>query len=197
MYLLFSSLFCSVFLQDHEYRGWHNLAVRGVYLISLLLEKGQLKGGRFCQKSERIIEDLFMSDKQIIYSMSGVGKVYNQKHVLKDISLGYYYGAKIGVLGLNAGKSTLLKILAGLDDDHLGETTLSKGYTIGYLEQEPALDEEKTVREIVQEGVQEVVDLLAEFEDINTQFETADTLIPFWQSRRKFRISLMHVMVGI
>lgn len=116
-----------------------------------------------------------MSDKQIIYSMSGVGKVYNQKHVLKDISLGYYYGAKIGVLGLNgAGKSTLLKILAGLDDDHLGETTLSKGYSIGYLEQEPALDEEKTVREIVQEGVQEVVDLLAEFEDINTQFETAE-----------------------
>ncbi len=116
-----------------------------------------------------------MSDKQIIYSMSGVGKVYNQKHVLKDISLGYYYGAKIGVLGLNgAGKSTLLKILAGLDDDHLGETTLSKGYTIGYLEQEPALNSDKTVREIVQEGVQEVVDLLAEFEEINAQFETAE-----------------------
>ena len=116
-----------------------------------------------------------MNDKQIIYSMSGVGKVYNQKHVLKDISLGYYYGAKIGVLGLNgAGKSTLLKILAGLDDDHLGEATLSKGYSIGYLEQEPALDPEKTVREVVQEGVQEVVDLLAQFEDINAQFETAE-----------------------
>jgi energy-dependent translational throttle protein EttA len=116
-----------------------------------------------------------MNDKQIIYSMSGVGKVYNQKHVLKDISLGYYYGAKIGVLGLNgAGKSTLLKILAGLDDDHLGETTLSKGYSIGYLEQEPALDPEKTVREVVQEGVQEVVDLLAQFEEINAQFETAE-----------------------
>tara|TARA_B100000925_G_scaffold142604_1_gene106797 strand:+ start:2873 stop:4510 length:1638 start_codon:yes stop_codon:yes gene_type:complete len=107
--------------------------------------------------------------------MSGVGKVYNQKHVLKDISLGYYYGAKIGVLGLNgAGKSTLLKILAGLDDDHLGETTLSKGYSIGYLEQEPGLDPEKTVREVVQEGVQEVVDLLAQFEEINAQFETAE-----------------------
>lgn len=116
-----------------------------------------------------------MNDKQIIYSMSGVGKVYNQKHVLKDISLGYYYGAKIGVLGLNgAGKSTLLKILAGLDDDHLGETTLSKGYSIGYLEQEPGLDLEKTVREVVQEGVQEVVDLLAQFEEINAQFETAE-----------------------
>ncbi len=116
-----------------------------------------------------------MNDKQIIYSMSRVGKVYNQKHVLKDISLGYYYGAKIGVLGLNgAGKSTLLKILAGLDDDHLGETTLSKGYSIGYLEQEPALDPEKTVKEIVQEGVKEVVDLLNEFEEINAQFETAE-----------------------
>jgi len=116
-----------------------------------------------------------MNDKQIIYSMSGVGKVYNQKHVLKDISLGYYYGAKIGVLGLNgAGKSTLLKILAGLDDDHLGEATLAKGYSIGYLEQEPGLDPEKTVREVVQEGVQEVVDLLAQFEEINAQFETAE-----------------------
>jgi sulfate-transporting ATPase len=116
-----------------------------------------------------------VNDKQIIYSMSRVGKVYNQKHVLKDISLGYYYGAKIGVLGLNgAGKSTLLKILAGLDDDHLGEATLSKGYSIGYLEQEPALDPEKTVKEIVQEGVKEVVDLLNEFEEINAQFETAE-----------------------
>ena len=75
-----------------------------------------------------------MSDKQIIYSMSRVSKVYNQKYVLKDISLGYYYGAKIGVLGLNgAGKSTLLRILAGIDDNHLGEAVLSKGYTVGYL----------------------------------------------------------------
>ena len=87
-------------------------------------------------------------DKQIIYNMSGVGKVYGKKHVLKNISLGYYYGAKIGVLGLNgSGKSTLLKILAGLDDNHLGQTTLSKGYSVGYLEQEPNLDPEKTVME--------------------------------------------------
>ena len=115
-----------------------------------------------------------MSDKQIIYSMSRVSKVYNQKYVLKDISLGYYYGAKIGVLGLNgAGKSTLLRILAGIDDNHLGEAVLSKGYTVGYLEQEPQLDPEKTVKQIVQEGVQETVDLLAEWEDINKQFETA------------------------
>ena len=116
-----------------------------------------------------------MSDKQIIYSMSGVGKVYNQKHVLKDISLGYYYGAKIGVLGLNgSGKSTLLKIMAGLDDNHLGEAVLSKGYSVGYLEQEPQLDPEKTVKEIVQEGVQRVVDLLKEWEDVNAAFETSD-----------------------
>ena len=116
-----------------------------------------------------------MSDKQIIYSMSRVGKVYNQKHVLKDISLGYYYGAKIGVLGLNgSGKSTLLKIMAGLDDNHLGEAVLSKGYRVGYLEQEPQLDPEKTVKEIVQEGVQRVVDLLKEWEEINAAFETAD-----------------------
>ena len=92
-----------------------------------------------------------MSDKQIIYSMSRVSKVYNQKYVLKDISLGYYYGAKIGVLGLNgAGKSTLLRILAGIDDNHLGEAVLSKGYTVGFLEQEPQLDPEKTVKQIVQ-----------------------------------------------
>lgn len=116
-----------------------------------------------------------MSDKQIIYSMSRVGKVYNQKHVLKDISLGYYYGAKIGVLGLNgSGKSTLLKIMAGLDDNHLGEAVLSKGYRVGYLEQEPQLDPEKTVKEIVQEGVQRVVDLLKQWEEVNAAFETTD-----------------------
>ena len=116
-----------------------------------------------------------MSDKQIIYSMSGVGKVYNQKHVLKDISLGYYYGAKIGVLGLNgSGKSTLLRVMAGIDDNHLGEAVLSKGYRVGYLEQEPKLDPEKTVKEIVQEGVQRVVDLLKEWEEVNAAFETAE-----------------------
>ncbi|MBT7669659.1 MAG: ATP-binding cassette domain-containing protein, partial [Bdellovibrionales bacterium] len=86
------------------------------------------------------------NEKQIIYSMNRVGKLYRQKHVLKDISLSYFYGAKIGVLGLNgSGKSTLLKIMAGLIDDHIGEVTISKGYSVGYLEQEPQLDPEKTV----------------------------------------------------
>lgn len=111
------------------------------------------------------------NEKQIIYSMHRVGKVYKQKHVLKDISLSYFYGAKIGVLGLNgAGKSTLLRIMAGLDEDHLGETTISKGYSVGFLEQEPALDPEKTVRDVVSEGVQEIMDDLKEFEDISMKF---------------------------
>ncbi len=112
-----------------------------------------------------------VNDKQIIYSMYKVGKVYKQKHVLKDITLGYYYGAKIGVLGLNgAGKSTLLNIMAGLDTDHLGEVTLSKNYSVGYLEQEPTLDGEKTVRQVVSEGVQETMDLLKEFDEISMKF---------------------------
>lgn len=117
------------------------------------------------------------NDKQIIYSMSRVGKVYRQKHVLKDINLSYFLGAKIGVLGLNgSGKSTLLRIMAGLDDGHLGETTLSKGYSVGYLEQEPKLDPEMTVKEVVQEGAQEVVNLLKEFDEVNASFETTDDM---------------------
>jgi len=117
------------------------------------------------------------NDKQIIYSMHRVGKVYRQKHVLKDISLSYFLGAKIGVLGLNgSGKSTLLRILAGVDNDYLGETTLSKGYTVGYLEQEPQLDSEKTVKDIVSEGCQSTVDLLKEYEDISAKFETTDDM---------------------
>jgi len=108
---------------------------------------------------------------KIIYSMIGVSKVYQQKAVLKNISLSYFYGAKIGVLGLNgSGKSTLLRILAGTEKDFIGETVLSPGYTVGMLEQEPLLDESKSVREIVQQGVQEVVDLLAEYEVINGRF---------------------------
>ncbi|MCF8059357.1 MAG: energy-dependent translational throttle protein EttA [Bacteriovoracaceae bacterium] len=111
------------------------------------------------------------NEKQIIYSMNRVGKVYKQKHVLKDISLSYFYGAKIGVLGLNgSGKSTLLRIMAGLDEDHLGETTISKGYSVGFLEQEPQLDPEKSVRDVVSEGVQQIMDDLKEFEDISMQF---------------------------
>jgi energy-dependent translational throttle protein EttA len=108
---------------------------------------------------------------KIIYSMVGVSKFYDKKPVLKDIYLSYFYGAKIGVLGLNgSGKSSLLRILAGQDKDHLGETVVSPGYTIGFLEQEPKLDESKTVREIVEQGVQETVDLLKEFDEISHKF---------------------------
>jgi len=101
----------------------------------------------------------------------GVGKYYDKKPILKDIYLSYFYGAKIGVLGLNgAGKSSLLRILAGVDKDFVGETVISPGHTVGFLEQEPKLDEAKTVREIVEQGVQEVVDALAEYNAINDKF---------------------------
>lgn len=108
---------------------------------------------------------------KIIYSMIGVSKYYNNKPVIKDIYLSYFYGAKIGVLGLNgSGKSTLLKILGGVDKDFNGETAVSPGFTIGLLEQEPLLDDSKTVKEIVQEGVQEIVDVLREYDEINAKF---------------------------
>ena len=108
---------------------------------------------------------------KVIYSMVEVSKYYDKKPVLKDISLSYFYGAKIGVLGLNgSGKSSLLRILAGLDKEFIGKTIPSPGYTVGFLEQEPRLDETKTVREIVEEGVQETVDLLQEFSRITEQF---------------------------
>lgn len=110
-------------------------------------------------------------DKKVIYSMIGVSKYYDKKPILKNIYLSYFYGAKIGVLGLNgSGKSSLLKILAGIDKEFNGETAVSPGYTIGYLEQEPKLDETKTVKEIVEEGVQDTVDSLREFEEINEKF---------------------------
>ena len=108
---------------------------------------------------------------KVIYSMIRVSKYYDKKAVLKDISLSYFYGAKIGVLGLNgAGKSSLLRILAGDDREFNGETILSKGFTVGYLEQEPLVNVDKTVREVVEEGVQETVNLLREFEEINNSF---------------------------
>jgi energy-dependent translational throttle protein EttA len=108
---------------------------------------------------------------KIIYSMVGVSKYYDKRPILKDIYLSYFYGAKIGVLGLNgSGKSSLLRILAGVDKEFNGKTVLAPGHTVGYLEQEPQLDETKTVLEIVQEGVQEIIDLLAEFSRINEQF---------------------------
>jgi energy-dependent translational throttle protein EttA len=108
---------------------------------------------------------------KIIYSMIGVSKFYDKKPILKNINLSYFYGAKIGVLGLNgSGKSSLLRILAGTDTEFQGKTILAPGHTIGFLEQEPALDQAKTVRGIVEEGVQETVDLLEEFNRINARF---------------------------
>ena len=113
-----------------------------------------------------------MSDaEKIIYSMYKVSKHYNRKVILADISLSYFYGAKIGVLGLNgSGKSTLLRIMAGMDREYEGTIRVQPGFTVGYLEQEPELEKGKTVKEIVEEGVQETVDLLREYEDINAQF---------------------------
>ncbi|MBU4130428.1 MAG: ATP-binding cassette domain-containing protein, partial [Proteobacteria bacterium] len=109
--------------------------------------------------------------KKIIYTMINVAKFHGKRQVLKDISLSYFYGAKIGVLGLNgSGKSSLLKILAGIDTEFTGETILSKGFTVGYLEQEPLVDSAKTVKEVVEEGVQETVDLLKEYETISEAF---------------------------
>jgi len=108
---------------------------------------------------------------KIIYSMIGVSKYYDTKPILKDIYLSYFYGAKIGVLGLNgSGKSSLLKILGGVDKDFNGETAVSPGFTIGLLEQEPKLADSKTVKEIVEEGVQEIVDVLKEYDEINAKF---------------------------
>lgn len=116
-----------------------------------------------------------VDDKKIIYTMDRVSRAYGTKVVLKDISISYYYGAKIGVIGENgAGKSSLFKILAGADTDYTGETQLLPGYTMGYLEQEPHLDEGKTVREIVMEGVKPITDLLAEFDKVNEAFGGPD-----------------------
>jgi sulfate-transporting ATPase len=117
-----------------------------------------------------------MADNKIIFSMVGVGKVYPpNRQVLKDIYLSFYYGAKIGVLGLNgAGKSSLLRLIAGIDTDHLGEITAQKGITFGYLSQEPVLDPEKTVRQIVEEGAAATVALLKEYEAVSAAFAEPD-----------------------
>src|SRR6266516_4711781 len=108
---------------------------------------------------------------KVIYSMIGVSKYYDKKAVLKDIYLSYFYGAKIGVIGLNgSGKSSLLRILAGVDKEFNGETVISPGFTVGYLEQEPLIDDSRTVREVVEEAVKETVSLLKEFDEINAKF---------------------------
>ena len=114
-----------------------------------------------------------MADEKIIFSMNGVSKIlpHNNKVILKDIYLSFFYGAKIGIIGLNgAGKSTVMKIIAGIETPTHGEVVFAPGYTVGYLEQEPKLDNNKTVLEVVQEGVQEVMDLLKEYEEVNLKF---------------------------
>ncbi|HEX7974853.1 MAG TPA: energy-dependent translational throttle protein EttA [Anaerolineales bacterium] len=118
-----------------------------------------------------------MSDQQVIFSMVRVSRTFppNNKTVIRDISLGFYYGAKIGVLGLNgAGKSTLLRMIAGKDDGYTGEVTFSKGYSVGMLDQEPQLDAHKTVKEVVEEAVQPLVDMLRQYDEVNNQFADPD-----------------------
>jgi energy-dependent translational throttle protein EttA len=117
-----------------------------------------------------------MGDQQVIYSMSGVGRIFPpNKQVLRDISLGFFYGAKIGILGLNgSGKSTLLRIMAGIDNEYLGTTALSKGYRVGMLEQEPILDPQKTVREVIEEAVTPILAKIARFDEVNENFSDPD-----------------------
>src|SRR5574344_1627854 len=114
-----------------------------------------------------------MADEKIIFSMNGVGKIlpHNNKVILKDIYLSFFYGAKIGIIGLNgSGKSTLMKIIAGIEKSYKGEVVWAPGYSVGYLEQEPVLDDSKSVKEVVSEGVQEIMDLLKEYEEVNQKF---------------------------
>lgn len=114
-----------------------------------------------------------MADEKIIFSMNGVGKIlpHNNRVILKDIYLSFFYGAKIGIIGLNgSGKSTLMKIIAGIEKSYQGEVVWAPGYSVGYLEQEPELDDTKTVKDVVSEGVQEVMDVLKEYEEINMKF---------------------------
>lgn len=116
---------------------------------------------------------IYMADEKIIFSMNGVGKILpsNNKVILKDIYLSFFYGAKIGIIGLNgSGKSTLMKIIAGIEKSYQGEVVFAPGYSVGYLEQEPQLDDNKTVREVVEEGVQNVVNLMKEYESVNMKF---------------------------
>ena len=118
-----------------------------------------------------------MNDQQVIFSMVRVNRVFppNNKQVIRDISLGFYYGAKIGVLGLNgSGKSTLLRIIAGLDQDYSGEVTFSKGYSVGLLEQEPHLDDNKTVKAVVEEAVSPILEKMRKYDEINNKFAEPD-----------------------
>src|SRR5574342_916853 len=117
------------------------------------------------------------NESLVIYSMNKVGRLIpvSNKEILHDISLGFYYGATIGVVGLNgAGKSTLLRIMAGVDKDYIGEISQSKGYSVGLLEQEPKLDESKTVIEVVKEAVTPIVDMLRRYDEVNARFAEPD-----------------------
>jgi energy-dependent translational throttle protein EttA len=139
--------------------------------LSFIIRKNKYSYIYVSIKIKSIRNPMAVEVNKVIYSMVGVSKIYNKKYVLKDIYLSYFYGAKIGVIGLNgSGKSSLLKILAGIDKDINGETVLSPGYTVGFLEQEPLVDSNKSVREIVEEGVQEIVNLLKEYNTINDKF---------------------------
>ncbi len=135
--------------------------------------------------------------KKVIYTMINVSRQHGDKQVLKDISLSYFYGAKIGVLGLNgSGKSSLMKILAGIDEGFTGETILSKGFTVGYLEQEPLVDSTKTVKQVVEEGVQETVDLLEEYEEISAKFSepmSDDEMDSLIEKQGKLQDKLDHI----
>lgn len=137
-----------------------------------LVQSGD-KSWRSVKKRYLYRKNNYMADEKIIFSMNGVKKILpsNNKVILKDIYLSFFYGAKIGIIGLNgSGKSTLLKIIAGIDNSYDGEVVFSPGYSVGYLEQEPKLDNSKTVREVVQEGVGEIVELMAEYERVNARF---------------------------
>ena len=155
-----------------------DLAVECVFPSLRSFYKSLLEAGNdecYLLKKKYLCTNLYldMADEKIIFSMNGVGKTLpaNNKTILKDIYLSFFYGAKIGIIGLNgSGKSTLMKIIAGIEKSYKGEVVWAPGYSVGYLEQEPQLDENKTVREIVEEGVQEIVDVLKEYEEINMKF---------------------------
>ncbi len=131
---------------------------------------------RLWQKQQTSIN--MADDKKVIFSMVGVSKTFPpQKQVLKNIYLSFFYGAKIGIIGLNgSGKSTLLKIIAGIEKEYQGEVVFSPGYSVGYLEQDPKLEAGKTVKEVVEEGVQEIVNTLKEYEEVNEKFADPEVL---------------------
>ncbi len=133
---------------------------------------------------------------KVIYSMIGVSKFYDKKAVLKNIYLSYFYGAKIGVIGLNgSGKSSLLRILAGVDKEFNGETVISPSFTVGYLEQEPLIDDARTVREVVEEAVQETVNLLKEFEEINLRCPPPETPVKILSGGERRRVALCRLLL--